>query len=558
MSTLTRGRRLAVEVSWDEDKDAILWVGAVPLHQHWPKLAPHFGDLLLAPQRRIDGSRVGWTWKLPDELGGGVEGLTATSAQLALLRRRLAGDLRAFEQAMSDGPRRDKKLREALLAVMVKVCRNWEYAPDAVLRQYVAQTDRGLRLHSWSAVSPSVPQDPDGHHAETQTPHERGAHAPGAESSTKSASRASTGDASAGDGDGSAQARDASPAYRLIRRWIKRSLLGLLLLGLGGGSAVVARKWYLNSVPKRNFGTAGGYSDGMNGAPASGSSAARVEQRPLPENVEEPTGVGGGMGGHGSLSSSMASAGGFGTSISAAPTSGPARSDSESGAKPADSRKDRARPDAMKRDAKTPQKPKAAIKWDFTVKIDASPFKLDWTLSPAAVPVTFIALHSSRGLSVDIPANLHSARWELPDGLAPSCAIAAPQRAQLASRPEAPLIPGTYELRDATDAPFIQIKIANNGAVTAAVARGARLYYWFAVHLSPEDRPPQAPAARFSWERPWAAALPATWRMLITPNDARVEVPVLPLTAPQQIESFSLHDRSSSWSLTAKVRERPD
>ena len=93
MSALDQGRLLTAEVKWGGDSGAIFWAGTAPIHQFWPRLAPQFSAALLAPQRRMDGEVVAWTWRESDR------DETITVAELLALRALLGTSLESFRKA---------------------------------------------------------------------------------------------------------------------------------------------------------------------------------------------------------------------------------------------------------------------------------------------------------------------------------------------------------------------------------------------------------------------------------------------------------------------------
>lgn len=158
-----RTRLATAEVHWGRDPGSILWIGNRAVHQYWALLGPYFRDILLAPQRRTEDEIVGWTWR------EGAESRMPTGAELAALRKRLAGDQRAFAENARDsatGERGATGLKTQanvaqLAAAMEGLVARLLAMPDAELAAFVACTESGLRLHSWGVAKAAVPFFPE-------------------------------------------------------------------------------------------------------------------------------------------------------------------------------------------------------------------------------------------------------------------------------------------------------------------------------------------------------------------------------------------------------------
>jgi hypothetical protein len=159
-------RRMTAEVAWDRDPGAILWVGARPLHQYWPLLAPYFRDLLLPPHRRSDAENVSWTWE-PAAAAQPLE-----PRELATVRKRLAHDQRLFAEHVESAHAAEAHRQagiDRLAEAMAENVRRLAALGDAELAAFVCRTEAGLRVHSWAATIAATPVS-----AETRAAAEKG------------------------------------------------------------------------------------------------------------------------------------------------------------------------------------------------------------------------------------------------------------------------------------------------------------------------------------------------------------------------------------------------
>lgn len=164
--------RLAVaELNWGHNPSAILWIGSRAVHQYWALLAPYFRDVLLTPQRRAEDQVIAWSWR---EEG---ESRVPTGAELAALRKRLAGDLQAFVDNVADGAEEGRGLVAAgnapgigqIAAAMEGWVSRLLAMSDNEFVSYVACTESGLRLHSWGLTTAVVPRFPETDKAKTES-----------------------------------------------------------------------------------------------------------------------------------------------------------------------------------------------------------------------------------------------------------------------------------------------------------------------------------------------------------------------------------------------------
>ena len=153
MSALDQGRLLTAEVKWGGDADAIFWVGTAPIHQFWPRLAPQFNAALLAPQRRMDGEVVAWTWRESDRDDA------ITTAELLALRSLLGTSLESFRKHQPPGnelgtdgaPAKNRSNLGLLWDAVGLMVAGLLAKSDRDLLAFVVRTEAGLRIHSWGA-----------------------------------------------------------------------------------------------------------------------------------------------------------------------------------------------------------------------------------------------------------------------------------------------------------------------------------------------------------------------------------------------------------------------
>ena len=150
---LDQSRLLTAEVNWGGNSDAIFWAGSAPIHQFWPRLAPQFSAALLAPQRRMDGEVVAWTWRQSDRED------EITAAELLVLRALLGTSLESFRKAQPnhqepgfDGaPAKGRTNLELLWDAVSAMVADLLAKSDRDLLTFAVRTEAGLRLHSWGA-----------------------------------------------------------------------------------------------------------------------------------------------------------------------------------------------------------------------------------------------------------------------------------------------------------------------------------------------------------------------------------------------------------------------
>ncbi len=153
MSENAQAGQMMAEIDFGRNPYAVVWVGQRPLHHFWTMLAPYFRGVLVAPQRRSDGSVVTWHWREH------AKATAVTPAELAGLRKRLTGD----EQAFADNLAREKAggalpVQGKLDTVMRETIERLVALPEAELATFVCRTEAGLRLHSWSAFVAAAPR----------------------------------------------------------------------------------------------------------------------------------------------------------------------------------------------------------------------------------------------------------------------------------------------------------------------------------------------------------------------------------------------------------------
>src|SRR5450432_2668790 len=152
-------RRSTAEVELGENPSGLSMIGNRPIHHSWHLFPAQFLNVLLAPQRRPDGSGVSWTWR------ESVDDQPLSAAELAGLREKLeVGNRAAAEHfgAVTDPtkssvgrspPDANQQVREALDGMVTKLIRK----RDSALAGFVCRTETGLMLHSWGAPQPARP-----------------------------------------------------------------------------------------------------------------------------------------------------------------------------------------------------------------------------------------------------------------------------------------------------------------------------------------------------------------------------------------------------------------
>ena len=163
MSIAHQSHLLTAEVNWGGDPGAIFWVGKAPVHQFWPRLAPHFGSSLLAPQRKMDGEVVAWTWRESEH----DEEIAA--AELLALRALLGTSLESFRKAQppradsgsSGAPAQNRTNLDLLWDAVEALVADLLAKSDHELLAFVVRSEAGLRIHSWGAKKAALPRSPE-------------------------------------------------------------------------------------------------------------------------------------------------------------------------------------------------------------------------------------------------------------------------------------------------------------------------------------------------------------------------------------------------------------
>lgn len=152
-TALDQSRLLTAEVNWGGNSDAIFWAGSAPIHQFWPRLAPQFSTALLAPQRRMDGEVVAWTWRQSDRDD------EIAAAELLALRALLEAGLESFRKSQPNrqdlgseaAPAKGRTNLELLWDAVSAMVADLLAKSDRDLLAFVVRTESGLRIHSWGA-----------------------------------------------------------------------------------------------------------------------------------------------------------------------------------------------------------------------------------------------------------------------------------------------------------------------------------------------------------------------------------------------------------------------
>lgn len=189
MSSPANGpKRVVVELRFDVSRPPPPLVAGRALHQYWTLLAPHFRGVFLPPQWRADGTGVGWSWREP------LASAAFAPADLSTVRKRLAGALRSFTDAVEDAPAGRESAREQVAGVHRLITATVDRliaAPDDGLARHLVRTDSGLLLHSWglaTALSPSA-SDPSAASALKSSPSAKPASAAETEKNQRSRRR---------------------------------------------------------------------------------------------------------------------------------------------------------------------------------------------------------------------------------------------------------------------------------------------------------------------------------------------------------------------------------
>lgn len=151
-------RKVVVEIELNADNRARVQVGARTLYHYWAPLQAHYRRVLLAPQRRTNGTHVGWQWMQAENAG------LPTAEELRALRRRLSDAHRELVEAWAEGGpggALTSEDAEVLRNRLGRLVANLVSLPDRELLGYVAQTTEGLAFHSWGAETPGTPVFPD-------------------------------------------------------------------------------------------------------------------------------------------------------------------------------------------------------------------------------------------------------------------------------------------------------------------------------------------------------------------------------------------------------------
>jgi len=153
-------RRAAVELGFNGSAPALPSVAGRALHQYWSLLAPHFRGIFLPPQWRADGTGVAWSWREP------ATPSPLTSAELATVRKRLAGAQRSLADAAESAPPSAGASPASASLAAVQACTAEIAAalaalPDPALAAYAVRTESGNLLHSWGLGTALTPFFPD-------------------------------------------------------------------------------------------------------------------------------------------------------------------------------------------------------------------------------------------------------------------------------------------------------------------------------------------------------------------------------------------------------------
>ena len=156
-------RRVVAEIRSGGDQSSIARIGSRSIHQYWNLLAPHFRDVLLAPQRRPDNEGVSWAWKEPGD------NKSPTVPEFVRLRRRLTDGYQSFANdpvnplAAGDekGERGSPTVIDQVAAAAQIMVAQLTSKPDAEFARFVCRTTTGLMIHSWGAEVPAQPYYPD-------------------------------------------------------------------------------------------------------------------------------------------------------------------------------------------------------------------------------------------------------------------------------------------------------------------------------------------------------------------------------------------------------------
>ena len=156
----TGPRRASVERRFEPGQSDFPVIAGRALPQFWSLFSPHFRGVFLPPQWRAEGNGIAWSWREP------ATNPPISAAELATLRKRLAGAQRSFAATAADAPSTsDPRAPAATLAPLAK-CLGELIAtllalPDPAFAASTARTEAGLVLHSWGLRSPLTPFYPD-------------------------------------------------------------------------------------------------------------------------------------------------------------------------------------------------------------------------------------------------------------------------------------------------------------------------------------------------------------------------------------------------------------
>lgn len=156
----TGPRRASVELRFEPGQAEFPVVAGRALPQFWSLLAPCFRGVFLPPQWRAESNGIAWSWREP------AANPPISAAELATLRKRLAGAQRSFAATAADAPTTSDPRSPAatlapLAACLDELITTLLALPDPAFASYTARTETGLVLHSWGLRSPLTPFYPD-------------------------------------------------------------------------------------------------------------------------------------------------------------------------------------------------------------------------------------------------------------------------------------------------------------------------------------------------------------------------------------------------------------
>ena len=161
MSRASQSRRAVAVLKSGAGQPTPPKIGNRSPHQYWALLKTHFRSVLLPPQSLAEGASTQWTWNEP------AAGPPLTAADLATVRKRLAGAQRSLVDSVEDAPEPSADARHAgsvlpqLQTHMDAIVTALIALPDGGLAAYAVRTEQGLLLHSWGLATALTPHYPD-------------------------------------------------------------------------------------------------------------------------------------------------------------------------------------------------------------------------------------------------------------------------------------------------------------------------------------------------------------------------------------------------------------